>query len=210
MARGKYGARAVNRAAAVDNDVIASLREKLAAAQLELNACKQQLHETESSFHAEVRRAVAQEISTERTAMGAQLEALSDEAVSAKRAIAEEVTALMVETLCIFDERLVELGQDPQFDGFMPRPCFDRWDSGRPSLMRLFQAIAPTECGRLMQRITTLDGRYPGSHNRERSRRNFAQMKADRNFRDNTKKMPSSSGFKKQFLAKVTANEQEA
>lgn len=52
MAKGKYAAKALNRAAAIDNDVIVELRHKLAAADDEIKALTEKLNEAGRQIHS--------------------------------------------------------------------------------------------------------------------------------------------------------------
>lgn len=184
MAKGKYAARAANRAAALDNDVIVDLRSQLREIEAERDEARRELAVTRSSMSSEILRQVAERTTHEREEIHNTLLAEREAYKREKAAAAEEVALVVVEMLNAFRRRIGELDEGAQ--DFVPKILVERSDSDRPSLIRVFEMLAPERTGALMETAITMGGELPLAHSRSRKRRSAAQMHSDRNYRDHS------------------------
>jgi len=155
VAKGKYSARAANRAVALDNEVIAELRSQLAAVQGERDELYAELDCLRRDLNGEVLRRVTESTATEREALHTQLADERAQIDAALVSAAEELTDVLVYW---YRAMIEKYGRESIA---FHRVCFDPIDSAGPSLLRVFDALCPERAGELMERIITAEGELP-------------------------------------------------
>lgn len=170
MAKGKYAARAVNRAAAIDNDVIVELRAKLAAAEADRDRLAGELDAQVRRVTGEVNRRVDAAMRDERAAMAA----AHDQEVAAlaafKAEVADEVVDMVDSIKDGYAYQIGEMGGEYR----VPAALINPMDSGGPSLLRVLDMLDVDHAGQIMEQLSTADGASDWS--REERRRSARRM----------------------------------
>jgi hypothetical protein len=189
--KGKYAARAANRAAAFDNDVIADLRQQLADTKADNGKLVLKLNDETAANNGRIVRAVNEQVTAQTASIRAAIAAEREQMTARLNEAADEVVDVLVAQL---DAIVNQFGDDvPSFS----RALADPIDTDGPSLIRVFQLLAPDRAGELSESVITLQGRrswssrprlVPGE-TRRRRRRSAAALNSDiqQNQRDRSK-----------------------
>ena len=141
MATGKYAARAANRAAALDNEVIADLRAKLAAAQTERDRLAGELEAQRRRATGEVNRRVDAAMAAERAATVTAREREAVELAQWKHDVAADV----IEVAAAWVRGLRNnLGDDAEV---IPASMFGPTDTEGPNLLRVLGMLLGEDTG---------------------------------------------------------------
>jgi hypothetical protein len=188
--KGKYAAKAANRAAAVDNELAAELRGKLADATAENRELRAQLANEQSRRHgtllAEIEQRSRAAIEESRNAAAAQLTEMQERLDEAADLVAEFIR----------DWRLVILEKYGENAPVFPARLFLATpDSNPASLLGIFQKLSPQRAGQLVE-VGMDPGRCGkvsvGGASRRRRRRTAADIERDIRFNISTKERLSS------------------
>lgn len=175
MAKGKYSARAANRAASVDNDVIAQLREEVAGLRTENQALRHEISLQQTDFGSKVLAATEQRIAEERANLAEQHEALLDDMHELHRRVALELTAIMAQSIGAIVDKY---GRD---NAVVPRSLISNINSDDPSLVRLFALLGvKDQAGSLLEQIMDAGKVFLGQGDRrKRARRSVSRLESD-------------------------------
>lgn len=174
MAKGKYAAKALNRAASVDNEVIVDLRRQIAEMATQRDAALEAASTLRSNFHSEVLAAVDETITRERQSLSDEREALLAAVDELHADAAREITEILSDTV-----RSIRLthGDDAAFP-----PCLlTGVESRSPSITRLYGILGvKSEAGALLERILDAGEVFKDKgQRRARSRRSISRLEAD-------------------------------
>ncbi len=152
MSKGKYAAKAANRAAATDNEVIVELRRKLAEAQKERDSLQAELDATLRRMDGEVNRRVDVGTVQERLRMQQTLDAAQEEVRERLDAASEELVEFVRNWTEVLEE---QYGADSEF---LPRSAFRTLDdTSGPSFLRLLDMLGVQKAGQTMDRAFRLE-----------------------------------------------------
>jgi hypothetical protein len=203
VVKGKYSARAANRAASLDNDVIVDLRRDVARVTEERDTVTRELAVLKSDFDSAVMKAVATATASERRRLDDERKHLADEASQVMRDAAYEVADYMSDSVAGLQEKF---GKDVHC---FPSSLMRDTDSVYPSIARLFKMLGvAAEAGNLLEQILAAGDVFKNDgHGRSRRRRTVGDL--NRHLHDNTARL-AKRDLKKKFVTKVGADEQEA
>lgn len=181
MAKGKYAARALNRAASLDNEVIVDLRGQLKAAKDTNAELASELSRMKSEFNSRLIRAVAKETEGERLQLRDQIQSGLAKQTAAMTEAADQIAGVLAEIFGVLYEKY---GSE---ESFVPNVVTNHIDGHEgPSLLRVFNLLDSDRAGVFMDRIMTYNGKYvyPDSQptagaNRRRKRRSARDIDRD-------------------------------
>lgn len=193
MAKGKYTARAANRAAALDNEVICELRSKLEELAAEKRKALGELERLRTTLNSQVMARVEQQTAEQRTQMKAHLAetlAMQREAMSAA---ADELAHLLA---LMFGKLHAKYGD---IEAFIPIEVTNRITEEGPSLLRVLDLLDGPRAGELMEMIMTPTGTGRNAiDSRSRRRRSARDVDRDLAYFDELHK---KSRIAKKFMA---------
>jgi len=179
--KGKYATKAINRAAATDNEVIAQLRLSLAEVREEKTQLLVELNTAKAKLSSEVHRLVAQSVSNELESLAAEREKLLSKTKADKREAAE----LLMKFIADWIERLEKRFGD---DGaLLPSHLFGGDSSGYRApwdLISILELLDNKNGGALLADLFDEicdDDRY--KHRRNARRRSARRVASDMNFK---------------------------
>jgi hypothetical protein len=108
--KGKYATKAINRAAATDNEVIAQLRLSLAEVRQEKTQLLVELNTAKAKLSSEVHRLVAQSVSNELESLAAEREKLQSKTKADKREAAELLMKFIADWIQRLEKRFGDDG----------------------------------------------------------------------------------------------------
>lgn len=189
MARGKYASKAMNRAAAVDNEVIVELRAKLAAVEQERTKLVVALNNANRKLTSEVGALVTKAVQVERESLAEQHEQLRAELAAERKKAAELLVRFVREWIDELEDRF---GSDK---GILPSRLFGGkvgsselvdWD-----LVSLLELLDNDNGGALIARLfselkSCKDD--PDPHGRAARRRSARRVADDIRWKENRRK----------------------
>lgn len=131
MSKGKYAAKAANRAVALDNEVIAQLRADLEQARQQRDDLSRELDAVHRRMTGEVNRRVTEGIAADLAELNAQLDSERAAVESWKSELASEVVELLH---TMFKALREQFGEDAPI---IPAVVLTNPDSEHPSLLRV-------------------------------------------------------------------------
>ena len=174
MAKGKYAARAVNRAASIDNDVIVQLRRDLSNASTERDRALADLAVLRSSMNSRLLAASDAALADERARIAQDRSDLLEDIDELHRDAAREITAIMMEVVRTLRHQLGD-------EGGFPSSLLEDSNSKFPSITRLYALLGVKDsAGNLLEQICDAGEVFKGEgHRRTRARRSLSRMEGN-------------------------------
>lgn len=145
MSKGKYAAKAINRAAATDNEVIVDLRRKLSEAEAQRDSLASELDATRRRMTGEVNRRVDSATADERARMREALDTSEEDVRTRMGSVSDELLSFVREW-CEALERWA--GED--FEVIPAGALRPVDDTSGPSLLRILNKLGVQKAGQAM------------------------------------------------------------
>lgn len=165
--KGKYSAKAANRTAALDNEIIIELREELAAQKKTNESLRQQIEAERAKRNSLV---LAESTRNTHRIVQEHKDALAAEKLRHAELLSE-VADSVVNVIRLYTKAVKDFSND---DRCIPRAILEPDDSGDPSLLAVFRMLAPDRAARLFDDCFSLP-----TWGREEKRRSAKKMSRD-------------------------------
>lgn len=178
MAKGKYAARAANRLAQTDNEIIVGLREKLAALETERDALTNELADIKATINSRVLAGTATATESERQRLAEESVTRQSQMEETLKGAAYEVADVLIDITRMLREHFD--AADIRF----PSAIINDQASEYPSLVRMFAVLGVgTEAGSLLESILEAADTFKGDKGaRRRRRRTVGRLQSDLRF----------------------------